>query len=506
VYVVARAANGDVLTIITSRRTVEPAMRSLLLATTVAGACAIVGTALAWFTTRTDLPLRRVWRVLTPLPLVIPSFVGASALIAAFAPGGLLSELPEPFRIERLPQVRGYWAAFGVLTLLSYPYVYLPVAARLAGLPASLEESARLLGKRPVEVFRTVVLPQAAPAIAAGSLLVFLYALSDFGAVSLLRYRTLTDRIYANRLVPATSNTLSVVLAAFAIAVVLLERTVARRSRPVAPRSGRALLVPLRRGRIPAFGVVAVVVGFALGAPAAVLGYWAQRGLRDGGSLLGSVSGSGFDDLPTLVRNSATAGVVTAGVAIAVVLPVAFLVSRHRSRTGGFAQGFVTGGFALPGLVGALALARIALTAPGGEVVYQTFPLLVAAYVLHFGAQASQAAQSAVGAVPAHFSDAARVLGASRWRALRTVDLPLMVPGLLAGAGLVLLSTMKELPATLLLAPFDFPTLATRVWQAASDGFLAEAGVVSLLLLAVSGVLTWVLVIRGAIQDDARRT
>ncbi|HUR76668.1 MAG TPA: iron ABC transporter permease [Acidimicrobiales bacterium] len=505
-YVAVRAFGADVLTILGSRRTLDPALRSVILATTVCVSCATLGTALAWFTVRTDLPLRRVWRAVAPLPLVIPSFVGASALLAAFAPGGLLAQLPEPLRVDNLPNVRGFWGAFGVLTLLSYPYVYLPVAARLAGLPSSLEESARLLGKGPVTVFRTVVLPQAAPAIAAGGLLVFLYALSDFGAVSLLRYRTLTDRIYATRLVPQTSMVLSLVLGVLAVVVVLGERTVARRSRVVATSGTRPLVVGLRRGRLPALAFVVATIGLALGAPIIVLGYWAQRGLRDGGALLGSVSGSGLDDLPMLVRDSASAGVVTAIVAVAVVLPVAYLVARHRSRTGAVAQALVTGGFALPGLVGALALTRLSLDAPGGTALYQSFPLLVAAYVLHFGAQASQAAQSAVGAVPASYADAARVLGASRWRALLTVELPLMVPGLLAGAGLVLLSTMKELPATLLLAPFDFQTLATRIWSAANDGFLAEAGVVSLVLLSISALLTWLLVIRGADVGRAART
>jgi len=101
-----------------------------------------------------------------------------------------------------------------------------------------------------------------------------------------------------------------------------------------------------------------------------------------------------------------------------------------------------------------------------------------------------------VSGVPVRVEDAARALGAGRWRRLRTVDLPLMLPGLGAGAGLVLLSTMKELPATLLLAPIGFETLATRIWSATEDGFLAEAGLVALVLVALSGVLTWFLTIR----------
>jgi len=102
----------------------------------------------------------------------------------------------------------------------------------------------------------------------------------------------------------------------------------------------------------------------------------------------------------------------------------------------------------------------------------------------------------AVAAVPSRLDDAARTLGAGRLRRLRTVDLPLATPGLLAGAGLVLLSTMKELPATLLLAPPGFETLATRIWNATEDAFLADASLAALALLLLSGVLTWFLVVR----------
>jgi iron(III) transport system permease protein len=498
-YVAVRAVGGDFVDVLWSRRTLEPALRSVVLASAVSLSCAVIGTALAWFTVRVDLPLRRFWRIVAPLSLVIPSFVGASALLAAFARGGLVDELLAPLGVDRLPEVRGFWGAFWVLTLLSYPYVYLPVAARLGGLPASLEESARLLGKRTTEVFRTVVLPQTAPAIAAGSLLVFLYVLSDFGAVSLLRYHTLTDRIFATRLVPDTSMVFSFVLGVLAVSVVFTERMVSRRRHAVASAPGRPAPIRLgRRSRYLALAFVASVVMLALGAPIAVLGFWAQRGIREGGSLLGPIGGTGLEDVASLIRHSATAGVVTAIAAVVVVLPVAYAVARYRSRAGGLANALVTGGFALPGLVGALALTRFVLDVPKVSSLYHTFPLLVAAYVLHFGAQAAQAAGVAVRSVPPTYGDAARMLGARRWRALATVELPLMMPGLLAGAGLVLLSTMKELPATLLLAPFDFETLATRVWSAANDGFLAEAGLVSLVLIAVSGVLTWALVIRRA--------
>ena len=157
------------------------------------------------------------------------------------------------------------------------------------------------------------------------------------------------------------------------------------------------------------------------------------------------------------------------------------------------------GGFAVPGLVIALSLAFWALNVPLFDRLYQTTPLLITAYVVHFGAQAMRSTEVAVASVPRRVGESARLLGASPAAAgADGATLPLMRPGLLAGAGLVLLSTVKELPATLLLAPIGLETLATRVWGAFEGGFLAEAGLASIVLVVASGALTWLLVLRRA--------
>ena len=130
--------------------------------------------------------------------------------------------------------------------------------------------------------------------------------------------------------------------------------------------------------------------------------------------------------------------------------------------------------------------------------LYQTLPLLVLAYVIHFGAQSLRASQVAVQALPTAVIDAARTLGAGRLRRLVRVELPMMAPSVLAGGGLVLLSTLKELPATLLLSPPGFRALSTEVWAATNDAFWADASVLALILVLLSGVLTWLLVLRRA--------
>jgi iron(III) transport system permease protein len=501
-YLVSRFVEVDgVVDILTARTTLVPLRSTVTLAVAVAASSAVIGTGLAWLTTRSDLPGRRAWAIAAPLPLVYPSFIGAAALLAAFAPGGLVDEVVPGIDAGSLPTIEGFWGAWFVLTLFTYPFVYLPVAARLGALSPTLEESARMLGRGPLEVARSVVGPQIAGAVWAGTLLVFLYVVSDFGAVAQLRYRTLSVEIYESRVFDQDrAIVLGVLLGALAVAVVAMERAVNRRHATMeGVRSKRPLQVPLGRWRWPAFAAVALLAANALLGPLAVLGYWAVRGLTE----TGRIGSADLADLAEPTVTTAALSVTAAVAAIAVVLPVAYLTTRYRSRAGGLVNIAVVSGFALPGLLVALALVYWTLSgsAWAGQL-YQTVPLLIAAYVVHFGAQAMRASQVSVGSVPRRLDDAARTLGADRWRRLRSVELPLMLPGLIAGAGLVLLSTMKELPATLMLRPTEIDTLALHIWRACETAQWAETGLASLVLVALSAVLTWALVLRRAERLD----
>jgi len=498
-YVVWRAATtgGGQFATIASRPTLEPLWRTIQLGLLVSTAAAFIGTGLAWLTTRTDLPLRRFWRIAVPLPLVYPSFVGASALQSGLTPGGIVHDLASVTGTSMDLRLHGLFGAWLVLTLFTYPYVYLPVAARLSTLPTSLEENARLLGDRPVQVFRRIVLPQARTAIAAGSLLVFLYTVSDFGAVHLMRFETLTQTIFRTRLFDQDrSFTLALVLLVLALVVVAAERTIARRGTRTQVVGDRpALLVPLRRWSAPSLAICTLVVGLALFSPAASLVDWGTSGwtrqLRGGASLR-----LGVDDVLGPMWNTVWISVVAAILAIAAVLPVAYLLTRHRTRVGGVINAVVVAGFAIPGLVVALSLIFWTLHASPFEFLIGTLPVLVFAYVVHFGAQAVRTAQVAVSTVPRRMEDAARLLGAGRIRRLRTVELPLMAPSLAAGGGLVMLSTMKELPATLLVSPIGFRTLAVEIWNTYEAAYLPEMALLALVLVAISALMTWILIVR----------
>ena len=503
VYLVYRnfAEGADPAGLLISDRTLGPLWRSLRLAVSVSGAALVLGTCLAWLTTRTDLPLCRLWRVLLPLPLVFPTFVGAAAFIHTLNPGGLANDLLSAIGVDGTPELRGFRGAWLVLTLMTYPYVYLPTAARLRQLPGTLEESARVLGDTAIKVFGRICLPQMASAMGAGTLLVFLYTLSDFGAVQLMRYDTLTRAIYTNQLAnPPVALALSLILLVLAALVVVAERRFSR-NLPEGTRgpSTRPMIYGLGRWRGTALGFVVLSAAAGVGAPLVALLDWAA------GGALRSVTGGRpltIDSATVLEATANTLGVsvVAAFVAVAAVLPIALLAGRYRSRSGTMAHAVVISTFALPGLLIALSIRFWTLRSDlAFDIFNDTMALLIFAYLVRFGSLAMGVTLVAVRSVPDRMHDSARLLGAGRIRRFFAVDVPIMAPGLLAGAGLVLLSVMKELPISLFVSPLGFSTLTTRIFGSFEEAFIAEAGIMAVVLVALSFVLTWFLVIR---RDD----
>ncbi len=466
--------------------------RTALLVLTVTGFSVLVAVPLAWLTTRTDLPLRRLWTVLTILPLVIPSYVGAFLFVSALGPKGLLQQgLEVPFGVGRLPEIYGLPGATMALALLSYPYVLLIARSSMSGMDPAMEESARSLGRGPIKTFFTVTVPLLRPAIAAGALLVALYVLSDFGAVSLMRYETFTWSIYQqyqgafDRSIAAV---LSLVLVGLAIGVLVFEQW--SRGRVRYHRSGvgaarKLSLVSLGRWRWPALLFCSGLVAFALVLPTSVLLYWLARGLDAGGA---------FNGIWLAARNSLYGSGVAAALAVALALPVAAMIVRYPGRISRALEGVSFVGYALPGVVVALSLVYFGANYAGA--VYQTIWLLVFAYVVLFFPVALGSVRSSMAQISPSLEEAARGLGRTPARTVFAVTLPLVRSGVIAGAALVFLVTMKELPATLILGPLGFSTLATQVWSASSEAFFAKAAAPALVLILLSSVPMAVLVLR----------
>ena len=247
-------------------RTLHIIGRTTLLVLVVTGVSILLAVPIAWLTTRSDLPYRRVWSVLTAMPLVVPTFVGAFLFVSVLGPRGVLQQALEPLGVERLPDIYGLPGAALVLTLLSYPYILLTVKGAIQGLDPALEESARTLGHGRWSTAFRVTLPQLRPAIISGALLVALYTLSDFGAVSLMRFPTFTWVIYQQYQTAfdrSIAGVLSLALVGMALAIVLLDSYTRGRLRYHRTGSGasrRTEVVRLGRWRWPALAFVGVVV------------------------------------------------------------------------------------------------------------------------------------------------------------------------------------------------------------------------------------------------------
>ncbi|MBM3942614.1 MAG: iron ABC transporter permease [SAR202 cluster bacterium] len=466
--------------------------RTVLLIGAVTAAAIALAVPLAWLLLRTDLPFRRAWLVLASLPLVIPSYVAGFVVVVALGPRGMLQKALQSLAgVERLPDIYGFTGAMLTLTLLTYPYVLLTVRAALERLDPALDETSRAAGYGPWKTFVRVILPTLRPAIVAGGLLVALYTLSDFGAVSLLRYETFTWAIYVQyeaSLDRSLGAGLSLVLVALALSLVVGEAMTRGRSRYYRSTAG-AVRTParLRLGwwKVPALAYCTTVALVSVAGPVGVLGYWALQGL--------GASGVSVQLWPA-AASSVLVSLAAALLALVCALPVAVLAVRFPGRLSSLLERITYVAFALPGIVVALAL--VFFSANYIPILYQSFALLVLGYMVLFLSAAVGAVRSSLLQISPSVEQASRSLGSTPARVFATITLPLTRPGLVSGAALVFLLTMKELPATLLLSPIGFKTLATLTWSAASEAFYARASISALVLIGLAAIPMSLLVAR----------
>ena len=475
---------SDVLDVLFRQRIADIIGRTIVLVISVTIASTILAVPIAWLTTRTDIPFRRAWVVLSVLPLVIPTYVAGFVVVAALGPKGMLQKALEgTFGIDRLPDIHGFPGAFLTLTFLSFPYIVLTVRGAMLRIDPAMEESSRSLGRGKWSTFACVTLPLLRPGITAGGLLVALYTLSDFGAVSLLRYETFTWAIfiqYESALDRTLGAGLSLVLVVFALMVVGLEFVSRGRARYHSSTS--SVSRPLEVVRLGQWRWIALLFCFSvvmasLAMPMSILGYWVVRGVSAGESL-------NFAWAP--IGNSFYISALAATIVLVASLPVATLSVRYPSPLSGLLErvGYIS--FALPGI--AVALALVFFGARYASALYQTTSLLLLAYLILYISPALGSVRSSLLQISPRIEEAARGLGNSPIRTFSSVTLPIARPGLLAGWALVFLLVMKELPATLILSPVGFDTLATSIWSAASEAFFARAAAPALLLIAVSAV------------------
>ena len=447
------------------RRTLDLTLRSLALAAVVTGLSLVIGVVTALFVARTDLPGYRFFAVLFALPLALPSYVAAYAWISW------------------IPSLAGFWGSVLVLTSISFPFVLLPVTASLRRLDGRQEDVARSLGFTPAQVTTRLTLHQIRPAATAGALMVGLYALSDFGAVATMRFESFTWVIfgaYRAGFNPTRAAILSLILVAISIILVRSELLVRGSGRTGTVGTGvahRTERVALGAARFPAAVVAFMIVCVTLFIPLALILRW-----------FGESADRGIDWNELLTAAGQTIGVsvlATIGVVILAV-PTGVLAARVTSRWAQSTERLVFVIHALPGLVIGLAVVYVGIRLVPS--VYQRLPMLVFAYIVLFTSLAVGSVRSSVELTPVSIEDSARSLGLSRLTVLRRITIPLARPGILAGAALVLLTVMKELPATILLRPTGMETLATELWTRTSVADYAGAAPYALVLVVVAAI------------------
>jgi len=465
-----------------SIRSLQTLGRSLLLMITVTTISGLIALPLAWVTARTDLPLSKMWTILATLPLVIPSFIGAYLFNSAFGPKGLMQNLIEkPLGIDTLPDIHGLFGATAVLTLLSYPYFFLTIRGSINNIDSSIEESSRSLGNSAFNTFLKITLPQLKPAIIAGSLLVALYTLSDFGAVSLMRYNTFTWTIYQQygSIIDRTSSaTLSLALVSTAILILILEQYMRGNQKYHRIGSGssrKPQIVQLGIWKYPALFIIGLLIGLALVIPISILTFWLIRGISHGEPMIFSLS---------ITVATLAISITTAIITVLFSIIMSLIIVRYPTRINKFFESLSYTGYALPGIVVAISL--VYFGANYALPLYQTHFLLVLSYIILFFPVALGATTASLLKIDPKLEQSARSLNHSYPNVLRKITIPLMKPGLLMAASLVFLLTVKELPATLILGPIGFKTLATQVWAASSEAFFAQAAAPALTIILIS--------------------
>ena len=447
-------------------RTAGLIFNSLLLALAVSISAVVFGSLQAWIAIRSNLPGRSLFAILAALPLAIPSYVSAYSWVAI------------------VPGFNGFWAAWLLLTIGTTPLVYLAVSASLSRFDSSTEEVAASLGLGRFAVLWRVTWPNIRPAAIAGGLLSALYVLSDFGAVSIVRYDSFTRAIYNAYRASFDRNvaaSLAVVLVLVTITILVIESKARGNFVSGVSIANRLNKISLGPWKYPTLALLTGLATVGLLIPMASLIRWSITGYST------TNWGEVFRALVNSVSFAVSGGMLTALLAVA----VAIVVVRYKFRFAWILDRSIWLTHAMPGIVVALSLVFFANAfAPA---IYQTFLLVLIAYVALFLPNALSAMITPLSQSPKSLDEISSSLGLGKLETLRKVVLPIAGPGIFAGTALVILTVLKELPATLLLRPTGIETLATRLWTETGVGAFSAAAPYALLLVVLAGFPAWLL-------------
>lgn len=467
VYLLARALEADTATLIDvvfRERNLKLLWNTLTLTLCVLTLTTLIALPFAWLVTRSDLKHRKFHSLMGVLPLAVPGYVMAYALMGLSGYYGFANH----FFGLRLPRPEGLSGSAIALTLYTFPYLFLNLRASLLGLDPSLEESARSLGRTPWQTFLAVVLPHLKPALLSGWLVIGLYVLGDFGVVALMRYEVFSYAIftqYSGAFDRVYAAWLSLMLMAVTLSFIMIDaRLRGQRYTRVGKGSARpAVPVALGRTKPLAWLFLVLVYAASLGLPLMVLIFWIWQ------------AGPTVDvmEVARAFWRTTAVALPAAAIATGLALPVVYLTIRFPSRASSALDRLVYLGYAVPPLAFALSMAFFALRA--APFLYQSVPLLLFAYAMTFLALAVGPIRSRMMQIGPRFEEVSRSLGHGAFASFMRTTFPLLRRSMVSGGLLVFIMIVKELPITFLLAPIGYSTLATAVFSRTSEGMMAEA-------------------------------
>ncbi len=509
--VLAAAASGSFDTLAHLAETVlaRYTLTTIVLVAFVMLGSAIIGTGAAWLVTMTDFPGRRWMEIALALPLAFPAYVLAYGYTHILDHPGIVQTLLRDItgwgpRDYWFPEIRSLGGAVLMLTLVLYPYVYLLARAAFAAQGASTFLAARVLGRSPFKAFLHVSMPMARPAIASGVMLVAMETIADFGTVAYFGVQTFAVGIYQSWFTMAdraAAAQLALGLLSFALFLAMLERASrggakyanGRRNAPMQ----RLVLTSGQKIGAALFCLTPILLGVVL--PVVALSVMALGSEQD----LLSPRYLGF------IRNSLMLASIAAGITVLAALILGTLHRVRANRLTGTSLYLARIGYAVPGGVIAVGLLvpfaafdnaldawmRATFDISTGLLFTGSIWLLISAYLIRFLAAAIGAYEGGIATVGPNMDAAARTLGQDMPGLVRRVHMPLLRTSLLTAGLIVFVDVMKELPATLIMRPFNYDTLAVQAYRLASDERLEGAAVPSLVIVAI-GLIPVILLCR----------
>jgi len=446
----------------------------------------LISLPLAFLNVRSNMPFAKYLTSISVLPIALPSYVMATTQIEIWSKNGWVHNFLQLFfEMKTFPSFYGLVGSVFVLSLITYPYVYIGLAAMFRRFDYQMIDASRTLGDSSFGTFRKIIFPLVKPTIVAGSLLVSLYVLSDFGAVSLLRFNTFTIAIF-NRMYNSISNYGVLEISLLAILFCFLILFIESKTKNEARYFSNSNLSDIKKIDLGIWkwilfpiSLIPLIFGFIL--PISVLIYW---------FIIGFGEDTGFRDVIQPTINTIIISSVSAFFITLVSIPLLITIRKNIRILSFMIDKVSYIGLSLPGVIVSMSLVFFCINY--FDYIYQTFIVLVLGYFISFLPAALGPIKSSMTQIDPKLEDASFTLGAGKIKTYYNIVIKLASPGFIYGGVLVFILCLKELPATLILSPIGFQTLATEIWSNASEAFFIKTALASIVLVIIAGIPSYI--------------